>query len=118
MTDLFSNMQEQILKGETEEASALLRMALPGLARELKEEWRDTAKYCQKMRKENFDSRTIGTKLKFKKNEANRFPHMKLPRLAQMALDKEFGPNGWVGNEKAMDWAWKKWPEFRLVESK
>lgn len=114
MPDIFSNLQERILKGETDEAAALLRMAMPGLAKELKQEWRDCAKLCAKLRKENWKADGV----QGKSRDGSMQSTMKLPRLAQMALDKEFGDGKWVGSKKAMDWAWKEWPQFRTIERK
>lgn len=119
-TDIFSKIQEKLLAGNLEEASALLRMGMPGLANELKEEWRECEKYCKDRRKENWDNRkitSVGSLQGTSKGNVHQ-ERMKLPRLAQWTLDKQFGAGNWLGQREAMEWAWKKWPQFRLIDDK
>lgn len=94
-----------------------IRLSFPNLTQELKEEWRECIKYCTQRRKQNWDNRKIGSGAQGVSGGGVRQEQMRLPRLAEIQIEKNYGPD-WRTDKKAHDWAWKTFPQFRLIEKR
>lgn len=86
------------------------------LTKELKQEWRDVAEYCKKRRRHNWENRDING-VQGKSRGGTRQERMELPRLAELEVEKRFGPD-WKKEHKAHDWLWDTYPQFRLIEKR
>lgn len=117
--DSFSHLgnREHLESLSTEELERLvmdfrLTSAGANLTKELKDEWRVCEEYCAAQRKKNWTSSGAQGVSK-----GGRQLRMKLPRLVELETEKRFGPD-WMKDEKAHNWQWKTYPQFRLIEKK
>lgn len=117
MTKL-TDYAEQLPDDELRQLVASLRMdpSFAWLTKELKDEWRACEEYAKKRRSFNWDNRKVSGAQGMSKDGV-RQERMKLPRLAEMQIEKEFGLE-WSKEKKAQDWAWNKFPQFRLIEKR